>query len=148
MNLKSNKGYVGVDISVAVIIFLIIVPTIMGIIFSANSSSNSVKVKSEALSILTNAIETAKGMPIEDVNATDLLNQFKTSNSQYTTTVGENEDIVQTSTASYKLKYVVVDYKEKDESLYKENIVKTVTATITYKIGSTEKSIELSTVIT
>ncbi len=148
MNLKSNKGYVGVDISVAVIIFLIIVPTIMGIIFSANSSSNSVKVKSEALSILTNAIETAKGMPIEDVNATDLLNQFKTSNSQYTTTVGENEDIVQTSTASYKLKYVVVDYKEKDESLYKANIVKTVTATITYRIGSTEKSMELSTVIT
>ena len=39
MNLKKNNGFVGVDISVAVIILLILVPTITGMIYNINKKT-------------------------------------------------------------------------------------------------------------
>ena len=41
MNLRSNKGFVTEDVAIAIIILLIIVPVIMGIVFSINSSKNA-----------------------------------------------------------------------------------------------------------
>ena len=73
MNLRNNKGYVIEDISIAIIIILILVPVIMGIIFSINSSKNTEDIKSEALNILTNTMEIAKANNLEELTVTKII---------------------------------------------------------------------------
>ena len=46
MNLKNNKGYVGIDASIAVLILLIIIPTIAGMIYNVNKTNNLIDRKS------------------------------------------------------------------------------------------------------
>ena len=148
MDLKQNKGFVGIDISISVLSLIILIPTIMGIVYNINKSNNSAKIKSEALNIAINAVETAKGMEIKNVTVSNLLTEFLNKNTQYTVTTDStnNVDIVATDTGSYKLSYDVEDYNE-HETTATANIVKTVKATVKYKIGNEEKSIDLSTVI-
>ena len=138
MKLKDEKGYVGVDISIAVIILLIIVPTIMGMVYNINSSKNVSKVKSEAISIAVNALEAAKKIELADLDDNSILEALIADGLQIDTTT--IPAIITTARATYKLVINVTDYKG-------DNLVKTVKAIVTYKVGRQEKNIELSTVL-
>ena len=148
MNLKQNKGYVGIDMSVAVIIMLLLIPTIFGIVYNINSSRISSGVKSEAISIAVNAIEAAKGIEIEDLNEDKVFTEMR-NNYTVTSPVSKNtgkEASITTEKAGYKVFVDVTDYKETHPDAI-ENMVKTVKATVTFKTKNKEQSIDLSTVI-
>lgn len=140
MNLKNNKGYVGVDISLAVIILLIFVPTIMGMVYLVNSSKSATIVKTEAMNIAVNAIEIAKGIDsLQNLTVANVIEQFCTTYSA-TSTSNSSSARITTETASYTLGVQVTDYAS-------DNKVKTVKAIVAYKIGNDVKTLELSTVI-
>ena len=149
MNLKNNKGYVGVDISLAVIMLLIIVPTVMGIVYNLNISKNATNIKADAVSIAVDAIEVAKGLEIKDITVENIINEFCSQYDEGTIRSGDIA-IISNDTASYKLSMNVADFSETTrgtEINAHENIIKTVKATVTYKIGNQEKTLDLSTVI-
>ena len=148
MNLKNNKGYVGVDATIAVIILMLIIPTIMGMVYRINTTNHETKIKAEVINILVNTIETAKGISLKDLTTQEVINQFESSyGSTYTISDKTSSSAVITSSmASYKLEVSVVDYHD-THSDAKENVLKTVKAVVTYKIGNNEKTMDLSTVI-
>ena len=160
MNLRDNKGFVGIDISMAVIIVLVMVPTIMGIIFFINSSQNVTKVKDGALNIATNAIELAKGIDLtanetenetadqinEDEIFTGLMGIYNNTNSSMTINSETRVAVITVNDASYQLQVTVTDYHEEDENAT-EGVVKTVAVSVTYKVRGEEKTMNISTVV-
>lgn len=158
MNLKNNKGYAATDISIAVIILLILVPTIMGIVYNANINRTELSIKVEAFNIATNTLETAKGIELENLTSQSILNELSNGmyNGSLTETVNtENEDeetysaVIKTERASYKLNIKVKDFADTaiNQENVEQNVVKTVDVGVSYKYGGKEKNINLSTVV-
>ena len=148
MNLKNNKGYVITDVSIAIIILLIFIPVIMGMVYGIDTSKLSTEIKSEAINIAINTIEAAKGLPIEEVTQSNVLTEVSNMEAFETYTISnkDTKTIIETNKASYELEVNVEDYNTSNNNA-DPNLVKTVTATVTYKVKGTEKNIELSTVV-
>ena len=143
MNLKNNKGYVSVDISIAVIVLLILVPTIMGIVFSINHAQNTSDIKTGAVNIAVNTIEASKTIDLSKSDAdnqVEILNKLSDDVYKGQIDISTTPAVITTNTAFYKLEVNVTDYKG-------DNIVKTVKAIVTYKAGNKEESIDLSAVV-
>ncbi len=166
MNLRDNRGFVGVDISIAVIILLVLVPTIMGIIFFINSLQNVTKVKDGALNIATNAMELAKGIDLRQqdtenltaykINENEILDGlmqiYNDSNNNSSMTVdSENEKseaVITFNDVLYKLEISVTDFANNTtEQNIESGIVKTATVSVTYKVRGEEKTMNISTVV-
>lgn len=150
MKLKTNRGYVGVDISIGIVVLLFMIPTIMGIVYAINSSKISTQIKSEAISILVNTIETAKGIGVENIddsiNENEFFNELKGYEMQAFS--GNNTRIINTDTASYILQLDVLDYADANTNINADgNKVKTVIATVYFKIRNSEKNMSLKTVL-
>lgn len=148
MNLRNNKGYVIEDISIAIIIILILVPVIMGIIFSINSSKNTEDIKSEALNILTNTMEIAKANNLEELTVTKIIEGLS---SLYGDKIQSNTNpiVIKTDKASYQLEIQVVDYADDTTNHVgaNPNVVKTVKAIIEYRVSGKNQKMDLSTVV-
>lgn len=148
MNLRNNKGYVIEDISIAIIIILILVPVIMGIIFSINSSKNMEDIKSEALNILTNTMEIAKANNLEELTVTKIIEGLS---SLYGDKIQSNTNpiVIKTDKASYQLEIQVVDYADDTTNHVgaNPNVVKTVKAIIEYRVSGKNQKMDLSTVV-
>lgn len=153
MNLKKNKGSVGVDISIALIAILIIIPTITGIIYNINKTNAEVERKSQAMNIAVNVMEIAKGFELEDLNTDDLFAEIantytsSTAESNVQTDGSKTVLVIEIENVAYKVELEITDYSEIQSSAT-ENIVKTVKTIITYKVGGEEKELDLSTVVT
>lgn len=149
MNLRSNKGFVTEDVAIAIIIILIIVPVIMGIVFSINSSKNAEDIKTEALSILTNTMESAKGITLDnDFTENKVIEELtKTYGAKIQNST--NPVTIKTDKATYKLTIEVIDYADDttNHTGADRNVVKTVKAEIEYRTGGENKKLSLSTVI-
>lgn len=148
MNLRNNKGYVIEDISIAIIIILILVPVIMGIIFSINSSKNTEDIKSEALNILTNTMEIAKANNLEELTVTKIIEGLS---SLYGDKIQSNTNpiVIKTDKTSYQLEIQVVDYADDTTNHVgaNPNVVKTVKAIIEYRVSGKNQKMDLSTVV-
>lgn len=151
MNIKKNNGYVGVDVSSAIIILLLLIPTITGMIYNMNKNNKNTLRKAEAINIAVNALESAKciDMTQSENFLEDSLKKLESvvncsskkiyADQGYAVFVINNE--------SYKLKLDVKDYAEKNSEAL-SNVVKDVKACVTYKLSGEEKNIEISTLIT
>lgn len=155
MNLKNNKGYVGVDASIAVLILLIIIPTITGLIFNVNRTNNLIDRKTEAVSIAVNTIESAKGVAVAELTSekvkgelegiytiSDITETDVTSDKKVLTTTKDNN--------TYKIEVQIQDYANTTEGIAQAastGKVKIVEVIVTYKEGKEQKNIELSTAI-
>ena len=174
MKIKNNRGYVAIDASIAVLVLLIIVPTIAGMIYNVNKTNNLIERKNEAISIAINTIETVKGLGVHaDIDETVIKNKLsdiytfaedntftselindeatefddKITSIQGTLTKDEN---------TYKIQIDIQDYANTQEAIDKKNntgievideLIKIVKVNVTFKSGNQEKDIELSTVI-
>lgn len=147
MNLKNNKGYVGIDATIAVIIILIIIPIIMGIVYNINKNNNATKREAQALNIAVNAIEASKGINIEELTAKQVVEEINEIY-QNTETEGieEGKASLFINSTKYELTVEVTDYSQINPEAT-QNIVKMVKVTVKYKIGGEFKDIEISTVI-
>lgn len=154
MEFRSNKGYVMTDISIAVIILLILVPTIMGLVYNIGINKRATESKSEAINIAVNAIEAAKGISLEDLNEQKILEFLDTNNEIYQYTFADKnfvnkEGTIKTEKASYKLLINVEDFANSESAPENvtPNVIKTVKATVNYRLRGEDQEIELSTVV-
>ena len=112
MNLKQNKGVVGVDIAIALIVLMILIPLITGLIFNVNSSSNSTKTKSQALNIAVNTLEIANEIDISELTEENVI--LKISEMYGDNTLEQVSDglLLEINNITYKLQVFITDYSE------------------------------------
>ena len=177
MKLKNNKGYVGIDASIAVLVLLIIVPTIAGLIYNVNKSNNLIDRKSEAISIAVNTIETIKGIGVSSFNAdsfdetiivtrlnniyTEEINSHLNSDEKTVTTETDGTKtidglILEKGENTYTIKIQIQDYANTQAAQDRENAtgvevksecVKQIKVIVGFRTGKQQKDIELNTVI-
>ena len=149
MNLKNNKGYVGTDASLAILVLMIIIPTITGMIYNVNKTNNLIDKKTEALSIAINTIETAKGIEIEELDKDKVIQEMK--DNLYSEIDVEDEVVTLTQNENtYQIVLSIEDYANTEEGQAKyaeQDKVKIVTAIVKFMSGKQENNIELNTVI-
>lgn len=135
MKLKSEKGFTGIDITVAIIIITLFVSIISVVFYNFTKSSKAIERKTEATYIATDIIEKIKALDYDNVIITDDTNIVDYKNN------GEkiiNVNISEGYTANIK----VENYKQNEDDL-----VKMVTVTVSYKIGKEIEKVELTTTI-
>ena len=121
MNLKSEKGITGVDVSVAIIIMMLFVSLISTLIYDYAKNSKELNRKSVATMIIVDVLEHAKNVDYESLNQEE-LNNYCTSKQEQ----------------GYKIE-ARLDEVTDDE--------KKVTVTVTYIINKTEQKQEIYTII-
>ena len=157
MNFKSEKGFTGIDITVALIVILLFMSIIAVIFFNITKSSKSIDRKSEATYMATSIIEGFKSMDYDDIVFTENENWVKVINS-----VDGQEKIISYNgvkiTNSIQIKdgytckvkvynYVPEDKKELGENAQNNDLVKVIKVRVEYKIGNEIESVDLTTSI-
>ena len=149
MKIKNNKGFVGVDTSIAIIILLIFIPTITAMIYNINKENKNVERKSQALNFAVNVMETAKGIGTKDLT---LENMEKEITNLYSAEIQQNSNTtdgiinISKDDVNYNLTITIQDYNEIDDTVA-QNKAKPVKVIVTYLSGGKEQKIELSTAI-
>ncbi len=153
MNLKNNKGYTGVDISIAMIIILIFIPTIFGILYNIKKARTKTEREAFSLNIATDVLEIAKSLEYSEVVISEQESEFKRLlNNKYNilqiSNNTANYSYSDYNDVHYNIQVTVSNYYppgiEDDE---KHDYVKQATVTVTYPTGNTTKSINISTVL-
>ncbi len=152
MKFRNNKGFVMTDATIAVIILLILVPTIMGLVYNIQVTKRTSEVKAEAINILTNTIEASKGINIENVNANTVLQKLKDKIYIGKMSIDENQTnaVINTNNSSYKVYVEVIDYADShstQEPTPQHNTIKTVIAKVEYRVGGQTQELTLKTLI-
>ena len=149
MKIKNNKGFVGVDTSIAIIILLIFIPTITAMIYNINKENKNVERKSQALNFAVNVMETAKVIGTKDLT---LENMEKEITNLYSAEIQQNSNTtdgiinISKDDVNYNLTITIQDYNEIDDTVA-QNKAKQVKVIVTYLSGGKEQKIELSTAI-
>lgn len=153
MNLRNNEGFTGVDISIAIIIILIFIPTIFGSVYSIQKNSNSVKRESRAVKVASNILEIAKSVGYEDLKFSEGSNYTQALNEnyeQYRSSADDNANCLFKGTDGeyYKIDIKISNYyPEGIEEEDKEDFVKKVNVVVTYTVANKQKKVEISTVL-
>lgn len=154
MNLRKNNGFTGVDISIAMIIILIFIPTVFGITYNVQKNNKAVNRKSKSVSIATDILETAKtysktNIKIEENE--DFANSMLEKNYEK---VGENQITDKETKIIYSYSGDTGDeehYKIEISLTYpydEENtLVRKIKVTVEYPEGNLAKKIDISTVL-
>lgn len=132
MNIKSEKGFTVMDISIAVAVLFIFVSLIAALAYNFNSTSKEMELKSKAVEIAVNEIEKIKDQTIDEL---------KDGEKKFDTTEGFEGKITVEDGATMNTG------NPGGISSIKSGYVKKVTVKVQYKFKKEIKSIELSTII-
>lgn len=150
--LRSNKGYTGIDISIAMIIILIFVPTIFGIVYNLQKSRIKTEREATAVSIAVDILEIAKTLNYNDLNLIEgefksiLDNKYEVSGQNSNTENDAYYTFISDKDNRYKIQVSVLKYTPENIS-NTDDFVKQVKVIVTYPIENTTNSIDISTVI-
>ena len=158
MNFKSNKGYTGADISIALIILLIFIPTIGAIIFNITLANNNTIRKVNAMNFATSILEIAKETDYDKLKLenTEEKEEFLDKINEKFGITSENGEfsLKDENNTSYKVKVTITKYIDTEEYASshdstdeKKDLVKTITTEVEYPIGNETKKVNVSTVI-
>lgn len=150
MKIKNNKGFVGVDASIAIIILLIFIPTISAMIYNINKENKSIERKSQALNFAVNVMETTKKIELQDLSLekieTEIINFYNEGVIISNTELTDGIINIEKNNINYNLTITIQDYSEIDNTV-DENRAKWVKVVVTYLVGGNEQNIELATVV-
>lgn len=139
MNLRSEKGFTGIDIAVSVVIIFIFISIIASLIYGVNSKSREIELKTEATYIAIDEIEQIKNDGYEKYGT---LSKADGNN-----IVCSNQEVE--GKEGYYKTIEVIDYTDLEGNQDKEkNIVKKATVKISYMFNAKEQSVEISTILT
>ena len=139
MNLRSEKGFTGIDIAVSVVIIFIFISIIASLIYGVNSKSREIELKTEATYIAINEIEQIKNDGYEKYG--------NLSKADGNNIVCSNQEV--DGKEGYYKTIEVIDYTDLEGNQDKvKNIVKKATVKISYMFNAKEQSVEISTILT
>ena len=141
MDIRSQKGYTGIDIAISVIVITIFISLIAVLIYRFNSSSNEVQLKSKETEIAIDEIEKVKVAGFKAYEEMDqTTKEDKEGNSLVNQSVEEEHGFYKTIS--------VEDYTDTENNEDKiSNLVKRVTVTISYMVKGQEQQVSLSTIL-
>ena len=174
MDLRNNKGYTGIDISITILILIILIPVITGMAYNIGKSNSGIEQKSYAITEASSALEVAKSVtnieniyskksdtPKVVVEDDDYIKKLK-SNFQDKLVDSMQEPQIKEEEGNEKIVFVTKDKNDKQYKILidvedfantgtiegaKKNIVKKITAKVIYRIGNKTENIEISNVI-
>lgn len=138
MKFKSEKGFTGIDIIVAVIIITLFVSIISVVFYNITITAKSSERKTESTYLATSIIEEIKSKEYDDIITTDGfvdINNYKSDNNKILTT---------TVSTGYTAELKVEIYNPEN---LENDVVKTISVVVKYKIGKETQSVELKTTI-
>ena len=127
--MKSENGYIGVDIAISIVVLFIFVSLIASLSYRVNSSSQEIELKSKASELAVSEIETIKNKTWEDITTEDPAYREMT----------EIEE-------GYARTILVQDYHNIDATKTPD-IVKRIIVQIQYRYKGKTQTVELSTLI-
>jgi hypothetical protein len=141
VKLKNNAGFAASDALIAIIIITIFTGIIATLAYNIYLSNASLKRMSKASNYIVDIFEYVDKLYYEDVNDENLLSYV---NEKYESTeveaVNNQDTLVQ---APFKIIIKVQKYNEITGNEEKLDLVKEVTATVKYKLGNKDQSIEM-----
>ena len=135
MNLRKNKGFTGIDISIAIIIIVIFASVITTLLYNFEIQSKKVERKNQATSIIVDILEYAKGSNFNDITSENLENY---ENEKY------NDLKVYTITIKCENETDALDIVSENNTDIM-HVAKKVTVSIKYLVGKEEQSVETYT---
>lgn len=155
MNLKNNKGFTGIDVSVALVIFVLFTGIIASLIYNFGVKSKEIDRRAEATNISIQALEGAKQLNYDDIVEGN-ANSKVTINTDDTTEVPVNIVAKQTDATAgftdlqngYNIRIEVEKYNERDGKSDLEDLIKIITVTVKYTVGNEEQTVDISTTVT
>ena len=140
MLIKEEKGLTGIDIAISLIIITIFISTIANLIANVNLNSKSMERKSIATSYAVQEIEKIKAQSYK----TDYDDKGITEEQ-----VVKEEDIYKNSEfTGYHKTVTIKDYVLiVNDSTKQKNVVKQITANISYKLGKENQNVTISTYV-
>ncbi len=138
MKIRSEKGFTGIDISVAVVVAFLFITIISLLVYRVNSTSKAISLRSDATYLAINEIEEIKNNGFELYGT----RSKKDGNSVVTS----NEAIAGHS--GYYKTITVIDYTDLPGNESKTSgVVKKATVKISYMFQAKEQSVEISTIL-
>lgn len=146
MNLRSNKGFTGVDITVAIIIISIFAGVIAILFYNYNITSQEIERKSKATEYAVAVIEKIKNTSFESSNVyvSDEKNLKEYNNYLSLDAFKINE--LNDAEDGYNVKVTITDYSNLKTGAT-SNILKKVDVVVGYKVGNQDESVPITTYI-
>lgn len=136
MNIKSQKGYTGIDIAIAVVVLFIFVSIIAMLSYSINSSAKEIDLKSEATAIAVAEIEGLKNKSFAEISEMASTNNIE-------------QEAIANKEGFYKT-IIIKDYNDISQANGQgekvPGLVKQATVKISYQFKGETQSVELSTI--
>ncbi len=133
MNIKSEKGITGIDISVAIIIILLFVSIIATLIYNYSTTSKEINRKSTATYMIIDILEHAKSIDYASLTNEEVKNYIAT------------EDKFKEQ--GYMITSKVEDCTQLLGEEATEDILKKVTANVKYLVNGEEKELQIYTIV-
>lgn len=147
MKFRSEKGFTGIDITVAIIVILLLMSIISILFFNITKSSKSIDRKSEATFLATTIIEDIKAQEYDNLAITNgfvNVKDYSYSNNNKVSVVANNEIKDGYTTTLNVYTYVPDSVTDRTEV---NDLVKVITVKVEYKLGNEVKDVELTTSI-
>ena len=133
MKAKCNKGFTGIDITIATIVFIIFVSIIVSLFYNLSITSKKIERKTIATNLCIEIIEAMKQTSFDDLNTTESVPMDVDT---LETLSGKTIDIPN----GYIPQIIIEDYNN-------ENIIKILKVTISYKENNNMEEITIETLI-
>ena len=133
MNLKNNKGFTGIDISVATIVFIVFASIISMLFYNMAVSSKKIERKTVATNLCIEIIEALKESPFDKLTKTE---EASMDIETLQTISGKTINLPN----GYVPEIIIEDYKE-------ENVIKILRVTISYKENNKNEEITIETLV-
>lgn len=145
MKLKNEKGFTGIDVTIAIIIIMLFMSLIATLFYNIVSSSKALERKTEATYIATDIMEKIKALDYDEI----IVGNYNDNNINYndsTKTGILRENSQYNSTEGYSLSVNIENYVPEGEA--QNDLVKTINVKVEYKSGKNIENVELNTTVT
>ena len=128
MNVKSQKGFTGIDITIAIIVITLFVSIISVVFYNITISSKKVERKTEATYIAQDVIEKIKALDYDEAietqgeDAVD-IGSYKNNNKYFSITKSNIVNNVQIDTEDANTKYIYINNNKAFVSVKNDKII-------------------------
>lgn len=133
MNLKSNKGFTGVDVAIASLALIIFMSLVTGLFYNISNTNKKIERKSMATQIAIKTIETMKKTNFDQLQPNMTLDDLNSAQNL-------EENKIQNIPNGYNIAISVQRYKDED-------IIKTISVDVSYRNGKNNENIKLETLV-